>query len=1059
MPPKTNGGRPTRRSTRASANVRSSEPPSDGVTDLVRRATQAAGSRRRGESVAASIMHVSQGNAAGLSPAHVKAVYGYNGHNVDPTGSRESNQKPNFLDETAEDEAFEEQIFGKKKRKNGKQMNASASRSLLEDARKDFDTHDLEDNLATNGTSPIDGDDFPSEATFVPVRSYRRSLGFPRDQAFVKPPSLPDQPVQAMPNGSAKQAFGKPASPPNQPVRPVPNGSIRPNLYDDFNLNGLGGRGQTAPSFSLYSSSESIEDSAQNQQRQHQQNQPSHQPQDQHQRHDDDPLRGPLGIVRPPLNPTSLPNGATRWDKSDQKGTRTLYKAQIPNPTMTNHSRFQHPSEPPASLASKYGIPAGRAISEPVSPPRPDSSRSFTQENVLYADAILQSPVSSLMPSVIHLPASPGPIRSNSMPSIDEYPQAVQSPASSINDLQSNRSEHAQSEVLEPETVQPLPPPTVMRAASWDPAIHRPRDPLSGRAVPSSASLEPRSPRRQQTPKASGRGLPPKQPKAPARTGHATAPLPRRAWWILDDYCLEVLRLLGFFALVILGLLACFQVGSKGFGGAPDDDFAFGPRWYDSIKDSFGHIIPDSIRHPLQSLGDASAQSLLERIADNEADVRGLKQQSKTFGKKLDGIGKEVSKVMPLKVDKDGKVQIPEGVWLAIKEKLQSQETPWSQYEGSGPIPGIPDDVREDLEKLLGYKFTGKKGSKAPPMWQQNMEAKIKKLESDHPPLNSEKEVKAHVEKLLQSGGGEFLVNSDQFKKQLAKELSGLRSSYQAELRELREQTAKLLKELNKAKENLPEGLSSAALASTITALARKAISDAQFHAMARAGVKAHAADHLANQVNFFGEGSGAVIDPWLTSTPWKLPRAAFKSKEWYDRTGYETQPKKTALLPWTEEGECFCARADAKGFGQGTNNVSVMLGRELTPHHLVVEHISPDATLDPGAMPRDLEVWAYIEEVNMRETLSGWSTHMFPDTARETTLNEAWVKIGAFTYEKSDSGDGVQVFPLSAELAAMGAVTNHILVRALNNYGADHTCFYRLKLFGQMHQRTNGSR
>lgn len=1123
-------------------------------------------------------MHVSQGNAAGLSPAHVKAVYGYNGDNADPVALRQSNQKPNFVDEAAEDEAFEEQIFGKKKRKNGKQMNASASRSVLENARKDLDAHDLEDELATDGALPIDGDDFPreleGEASFVPVRSYRRSLDFPREPAFVKPPSLPDQPLLS--NGSANQAFSKPASVSSQQsARPVPNGSIRPNLYDDFDLNGLSGRGQNAPSFSLYSSSESIEDSAQNQLRQHQQkqlsqheqsqhqqkpqqNQPSRQPQNQNQRHDDDPLRGPLGIVRPPLNPTSLPNGATRWDKPDPKGTRTLYKAQIPNPVMTSQNRFQHPSEPPASLASKYGIPTGRATSEPISPQRPDSSRSFTLENVLYGDAILQSPVSNLMPPVIHLPASPSPIQSNSAPFINEHPQAVQPSASSI--------DNAQSDVREPETVQPSfakansprppqqtapevtsglgqdgdrepltgprdrqqpeivspedqadlaelrrrmylrdedrpprllapegdsyplatqnitpgqqadvetlrqrmanpqlgRPPAILRAASWDPAIHGPRDPVSGRGTASSVGLERESPSRQQTPKTPSRGMPPKQSNGPVRSGHATVPRLRRLWRTLYDYRFEVLRLFGFFALIALGLLTCFHLGTKAFGGASDDDFAFGPRWYewDSIKDSFGHIVPDSILHPLQSLGDASAQSLLDRLADTEADVRGLKQQGKTIGKKLDGIGKEVSKAMPLNVDKEGKVQIPEGVWLAIKEKLQSQDPPWSRYEGSGPIPGIPDDVREGLEKSLGYRFTGKKGSTAPDTWQKEVDDRIKKLEeSDHAPLTSEKDIKAHVEKLVQSGGGEFLVNSDQFKKQLGKELNGLRSSYETELRDLKDQIAKQLKEVNKAKEKLPEGLSTAALASTLTGLARKAVADAHFQAMARAGVKAHAADHLANQVNFFAEGSGAVIDPWLTSEPWRLPRAAFKSKEFFDRTGYTAQPKKTALMHWNEEGECFCAHTDSKGFGQGTNNVSVLLGRELTPHHLVVEHILPGATLDPGAMPRDLEVWAYIEELNMRETLGGWSTAKFPGTERETTLDEAWVKIGAFTYEKSDSGDGVQVFPFSAELAAYGAVTKQILVRALNNYGADHTCFYRLKLFGQVHQRTNGSR
>lgn len=962
-----------------------------------------------------------------------------------------------------------------------------------------------------------------------------------------------------MPNDSAKQAFGKPASAPNQSAQPVPNGSIRPNRYDGLDLNGFSGRGQNAPSFSLYSSSESIEDSAQNQQRQHQQGLPpqheqSQQQQAQYQHHDDDLLRGPLGIVRPPLNPTSLPNGAIRWDKPDQKGSRTLHKAQVPNPIVTSHNRFQHPSEPPTSLASKYGIPTGRATSEPVSPPRPDSSRSFIQENVLYGDAILRSPVPNLMPSVIHLPASPSPIRSNSVPSIDEYPPAAQSPASSFDGLESLHSGQSLSDDLEPEAIQPPvseansprppqqtaseatasveqhddrepltgvqgrqqpnvvspenqadlselrrrmyirdqdrpprlrapdgdpyplasqnitpeqqgdvetlrqrmanpqlgPPPTIMRAASWDPAIHGPRDPASGRAASE-------QPKRQQTPKTSSRGLPPKQIKAPVRTGHATAPLPRRSWWPSDDYCLEILRLVGLFGLISFLLLTCFHLGTKAFGGTSDDDFAFGPRWYewDSIKDSFGQIVPDSIQHPLQSLGDAGAQGLLDRLADTEADVRGLKQQGRTFGKKLDGIGKEVAKAMPLNVDKDGKIQIPEGVWLAIREKLLSDDPLWGS-EGSGLTSGMPKGRRIKYDHSVNQK-SGKGGSEDSDMWRQDLEAKIKKLESNHAPLNSEKDIQAHVEKLLESGGGEFLVNSDQFKKQLSKELHSLRSSYQTELRELKEQIAKQLKGIKKG--DIPEGMSSAAVATTVTSLARKAIADAQFHAMARAGVKAHAADLLANQVNFFGEGSGAVIDPWLTSEAWKLPRAVLKSKEWYDQTGYVAQPKKAALLPWSEEGECFCAHTDADGFGQGTNNVSVLLGREVTPHHLVVEHILPGATLDPGAMPRDLELWAYIEEINMRETLKGWSSQMFPDTPRETALNEAYVKIGAFTYEKLDSGDGVQVFPLSAELGSMGIITHQVVVRALNNYGADHTCFYRLKLFGHAHERTNGSR
>ncbi|KAK8051863.1 hypothetical protein PG993_003248 [Apiospora rasikravindrae] len=106
MPPKANNNRPTRRGTRSSTHA----------GDLTRRATEEAESRNRGEKVIDAIMNVRQTNPAGLSAAHASAVYGKNTYSVNPGRSSDS-KVSKAVDEEAEDEAFEAQIFGTKKKR------------------------------------------------------------------------------------------------------------------------------------------------------------------------------------------------------------------------------------------------------------------------------------------------------------------------------------------------------------------------------------------------------------------------------------------------------------------------------------------------------------------------------------------------------------------------------------------------------------------------------------------------------------------------------------------------------------------------------------------------------------------------------------------------------------------------------------------------------------------------------------------------------------------------------------------------------------------------------
>ncbi|KAI1335806.1 hypothetical protein F5Y15DRAFT_223539 [Xylariaceae sp. FL0016] len=222
---------------------------------------------------------------------------------------------------------------------------------------------------------------------------------------------------------------------------------------------------------------------------------------------------------------------------------------------------------------------------------------------------------------------------------------------------------------------------------------------------------------------------------------------------------------------------------------------------------------------------------------------------------------------------------------------------------------------------------------------------------------------------------------------------------------------------------------------------------------------QASARQLLLNQVNFFSGGSGATIDPTYTSTGWRVPKSHFMSTDFIERAGYKTQPPTQALTAWDDEGECFCAGPDQKGNGAGMNTINVLVSRNIVPTWLVVEHISSAQTLDAGAMPKDIEVWASFEEINLRNEVRVFSEETFKDTPEEKILDESYVKIHHVTYKNSSTSEyEVQHFKMFDQLATMGAFSNHFVVRAINNHGADHTCFYRLRLYGDVIPRPDSS-
>ena len=79
-------------------------------------------------------------------------------------------------------------------------------------------------------------------------------------------------------------------------------------------------------------------------------------------------------------------------------------------------------------------------------------------------------------------------------------------------------------------------------------------------------------------------------------------------------------------------------------------------------------------------------------------------------------------------------------------------------------------------------------------------------------------------------------------------------------------------------------------------------------------------------------------------------------------------------------------------------------------------------------------------------------STKQHANSSEDNELSgHGFTQIGEFQYEKDLSKDRMQVYKVSSELGKLRAFTSSIVIKAVSNYGApDHTCFYRVKMYGE---------
>ncbi|KAL5594107.1 uncharacterized protein BROUX77_007454 [Berkeleyomyces rouxiae] len=307
------------------------------------------------------------------------------------------------------------------------------------------------------------------------------------------------------------------------------------------------------------------------------------------------------------------------------------------------------------------------------------------------------------------------------------------------------------------------------------------------------------------------------------------------------------------------------------------------------------------------------------------------------------------------------------------------------------------------------------------------------------------------------------VITRAQLIEEMDREFSRTKNLMRKEIEALEE---RLMKNLEKAIKSASAASSAAHMThAQVKILVSKMISQAttegQLSALSSHEIRSDYNSTLSNQVNYFTVGAGASVVPHLSS-PFFRNKDAMRNKQiggsskWKGDTVSSIEPA-TVLSGWADDGECWCGAIGItkNGLRQGTT-VSIQLSHMIVPQYFVLEHVVKGATLDEEARPRDIELWAYIEDLGVRKRVQEFAETHLPvfhdDQGRPVGKPfsiDGFAKIGAFTFPASEhSREYVQQLP--QELADLGVETDNIRVVAVTNYGdKDKTCIYRVRMYG----------
>jgi hypothetical protein len=488
-------------------------------------------------------------------------------------------------------------------------------------------------------------------------------------------------------------------------------------------------------------------------------------------------------------------------------------------------------------------------------------------------------------------------------------------------------------------------------------------------------------------------------------------------------------------------------------------------------------------------LDDADRSQLQNLLRKYEKEIKRMRKAEKLHEASIKKLEQVVPRIVHMEM-RNGKPVIEQDFWHALRDLLVDDGAFLSLDKKGSKFEVASDRQWQSIVSKLSKDpaFTAKlssnvkeaesqiekKWSTSWETWVKNNDNKIAKILG--PKLEkvmsskSDKELLAQVEKLLKNSDGKprpsgEVVTRAEFLRHLQSEFSAHKAEIRAQLDDHQPQLEQFIRDtVDVATSKTPKGMTRAEATELIDTVVRKSIADLNLAALAKGEIHAHLDAELRNMVNYFAIGSGATIDHQLSSATYKLKplsrKEAAKKALQIGLLDVRPQPQISALTPWFDEGDCWCAALSRDhALDRHGASLSIQLGHFVVPRTIVVEHILSGATNDPGARPRDIEIWAHVDDPSVRDAVRGFAHTHFArydnsyegGAPRPAGYPERFVRIGRFVYDEgAERHGGVHVHQLSPEVVSLGVETDQVIVRAVTNHGSlDHTCFYRVRMYG----------